>query len=355
MAKRFAPPLPTRARRAVALTAGGSAGRAVRYRRPRCRLPLPACCRCVEAAGGADVADLADSPPPRRTPQTPAQRPRSRCAQAPSKKDRRPPTVRRCRWCSTQSVVDCRSGARWPCKLPLSDAAVAYRADQQHVEVTPDGSASVTFTGESGRTARRLANASRRGACTSGRRRRREQSGPAGWQRDSRWVGKRDGTRPVPRRPRWSSTRWSCCRSGKLQTTPLPPLEAAKLLQGDIAWLAFSRTLLPGRAGAAGRRAQRNCARGPSAPSRPSTAQLLFPPQDVERRTPIVYCRPQGHRPPSRRSATRTAPRRRSPAGSRFVALPMLQALRVPAPLHRQLRRRDHHPDGASSRCSSTR
>jgi YidC/Oxa1 family membrane protein insertase len=207
-------------------------------------------------------------------------------------------------------------------KPPLSDAAVAYRADQQHVEVTPGGSASVTFTGElDGATIRKRIEM--RGGLYQWGVDVDVSNPPAGYSEIA--LGWEEGMNPAgPKVAEVVFDSVVVLQSGKLHTNPFLKLDAGELLQGDIGWLAF-----------VGRYFVAALVPQPDPPNAMRTwakrteqtvdGQLLYPPNTLSTHADLYV----GPKDIDLLEAAGHGLRRAVDLGwFTFVALPMLQALR---------------------------
>jgi YidC/Oxa1 family membrane protein insertase len=208
----------------------------------------------------------------------------------------------------------------------LSDAGVSYRADQQRIDIPPDGSATLTFTGE-------LAGATVR--------KRVEMHGDVyEWTLDvdvgnipeaytELALGWEEGMNPAgPKAAEVVFDSVAVLQAGKLQRELFTGLDAGKLLQNDIGWAAFSgRYFLAALVPEAD--PENKLRVWAKRTEQTVEAQVLFPPKAFAVRTELYV----GPKDIDKLEAFGHGLRRAVDLGwFSFVALPMLQALRV---LHR--------------------
>ena len=119
----------------------------------------------------------------------------------------------------------------------LDDAAVAYRVDTQHADVPTGGTATITFTGElAGSTIRKRVEI--RGGLYTWKMDVEVINPPEGYNELS--VGWEEGMNPAgPKAAEVVFDSIVVLQAGKLHTDPFTALEAGKLLQGDVGWIAF--------------------------------------------------------------------------------------------------------------------
>ena len=216
----------------------------------------------------------------------------------------------------------------------LNDAAVLYRADQQQIDIPTSGQASLTFTGE-------LAGATLR--------KRIEMRGDRyEWAMDVDIANPPDGYTEMalsweegmnPAGPKAAEVVFDSVivlQGSKLQKDLFTALDAGKLLQNDIGWAAFSgryflAALVPQ---AEPENTLRVWARRTE---QTVEAQILFPPKTFAAHADLYV----GPKDIDDLEAAGHGLRRALDLGwFTFIALPMLQALRLLASLHRQLRHR---------------
>ncbi len=205
----------------------------------------------------------------------------------------------------------------------LSDAAVSYRADQQQLDIPTSGQAAFTFTGE-------LAGATIR--------KRIEMRGDRyEWTMDVDVANPPDGYTAIAigweegMNPAGSTAAEVVFDSvivlqgGKLQTDLFDALEAGHLLQNDIGWVAFSgryflAAMVPQAAPENALRVWRKRA------AQTVEAQILFPPKTLAAHADLYV----GPKDIDNLEAAGHGLRRALDLGwFTFVALPMLQALRI--------------------------
>jgi YidC/Oxa1 family membrane protein insertase len=208
----------------------------------------------------------------------------------------------------------------------LSDAGVVYRADQQHVDIPPGGSAVVNFTGElEGATVHK----------------RIEMHGDVyDWALDvdvanppSAYseiaVGWEEGMNPAgPKAAEVVFDSVVVLQKGKLQSTLFTSLDPPSLLENDITWMAFTgRYFLAGLVPQA--EDENHLRTWAKRTDQTVDGQLLFPPQTFKAHLDMFV----GPKDIDRLEAFGHGLRRAVDLGRfSFIALPMLQALRL---LHR--------------------
>ena len=205
----------------------------------------------------------------------------------------------------------------------LSDAGVTYRADQQHVDIPPGGSATLTFTGElEGATVRK----------------RIEMHGDVyDWALDvdvanppSAYseiaVAWEEGMNPAgPKAAEVVFDSVVVLQKDKLQTQLFTALDPPNLLENDISWLAFTgRYFLAGMVPQAEN--ENHLRTWAKRTDQTVDAQLLFPPQTFKAHIDMFV----GPKDIDRLEAFGHGLRRAVDLGRfSFIALPMLQALRL--------------------------
>jgi YidC/Oxa1 family membrane protein insertase len=207
-------------------------------------------------------------------------------------------------------------------KPTLTDVAVAYRVDQQHIEVPAGGSATLTFTGElDGATISKRIEM--RGALYEWALNVDVSNAPKGYSEIA--IGWEEGMNPGgPQAAEVVFDSVVVLQGGKLHTTLFTALEAGQLLQNDIAWEAFSgryfvAALVP-------QAPPENQLRGWAKLTEQTVeSQLLFPPNQLTTHVDLYV----GPKDIDLLEAAGHGLRRAVDLGwFTFVALPMLQALR---------------------------
>jgi len=208
----------------------------------------------------------------------------------------------------------------------LSDGEVPYHADRSQIDIPAGETAALTFTGTlSGATVRKRIEM--RGDDYQWTLDVEVSSPPEGYTDLA--VGWEEGMNPAgPKAAEVVFDNLVVLQENKLQTAPFASIEAGKLLQGDIAWMAFSgRYFLAALVPEADPTNQLRV--WAKRTEQTVEAQLLLPPRTLTAHTDVYV----GPKDIDRLEAVGHGLRRAVDLGwFSFVALPMLQALRI---LHR--------------------